>query len=196
MNKGKGLNDRVAEVERLYASGLSQREIAQMFDVSPGGIEQLMRRHGIQARPPGGSSVIAKSGDAHYLWKGDSAGYDSLHDRVNRRRGKPRHCQRCGTTDPAKRYDWANLTGNYADVDDYERMCRPCHRNYDIARRTAGGLSAAEAAVRAGVPLSTLRLHIKRGLIAARRVGSGMKSPYLITEQALADYLARRPSCR
>jgi hypothetical protein len=35
--------------------------------------------------------------------------------------------------------EWANLTGNYADIDDYERMCVLCHRNFDAARRRATG---------------------------------------------------------
>ena len=47
--------------------------------------------------------------------------------------------ERCGTTDPALTYDWANLTGDYPNPDGYERMCRSCHRRYDNARRTQGG---------------------------------------------------------
>ena len=44
-------------------------------------------------------------------------------------------CERCGTTDPTKRYEWANLTGHYEDVADYERMCKSCHERYDRARQ-------------------------------------------------------------
>ena len=36
--------------------------------------------------------------------------------------------------DPSCTYDWANLTGDYADVSDFARMCRSCHRRYDNAR--------------------------------------------------------------
>lgn len=68
-------------------------------------------------------------------WKGDDIQYASFHKRVEVKRGKPRRCSHCGTTDPQWTYDWANLTGNYADTDDYARMCRPCHRRFDNERR-------------------------------------------------------------
>lgn len=33
-------------------------------------------------------------------------------------------CEVCGTVDPSKRYEWANVTGDYADVEHgYRRMC-------------------------------------------------------------------------
>lgn len=61
---------------------------------------------------------------------GEEAKYAALHLRVQRLRGKPRKCEICGTTQ-AKRFEWANLTGNYADPMDYKRMCGSCHHKYD-----------------------------------------------------------------
>lgn len=61
--------------------------------------------------------------------------YARAHNAVRKARGAASECSRCGTTDPDKIYEWANLTGNYADVMDYERMCRSCHRQYDKSRR-------------------------------------------------------------
>lgn len=57
--------------------------------------------------------------------------YFALHARVRVARGKPQHCEECGTTDPEKAYDWANLTGNYEDINDYARLCRSCHVRKD-----------------------------------------------------------------
>lgn len=74
-------------------------------------------------------------GEKNSTWKGDLAGYEALHKRVRRRRGAPARCSRCGTVDPSKRYEWANLTGKYEDPNDYERMCKMCHQRYDCARR-------------------------------------------------------------
>lgn len=131
----KGLDDHAAEIARLYADGRTMRQIAPAYGVSPQAISDLLRRHGIPARDkgiPGG-----RAGSAHPRWKGDDAGYTSLHRRVYALRGQPSHCERCGTTDPARTYHWANLTGNYADPGDYERMCVSCHRRYDNARRRA-----------------------------------------------------------
>jgi hypothetical protein len=54
--------------------------------------------------------------------------YSTLHYRVRSARGKASiHTCACG--DPAEQ--WANLTGNYADVADYEAMCRRCHVAFD-----------------------------------------------------------------
>jgi hypothetical protein len=62
-----------------------------------------------------------------------------MHLRVETARGKPKRCGLCGTIDPDKRYHWANLTGNYADVNDYIRACVSCHFLMDNARRVASG---------------------------------------------------------
>lgn len=76
---------------------------------------------------------MAKTGQANVMWKGDAAGYDAMHKRVAVRRGQPSSCEICGTTDPERVYDWANLTGRFEDPDDYARMCRSCHRLHDGA---------------------------------------------------------------
>lgn len=73
----------------------------------------------------------AATGEKSPAWKGSSASYFAMHQRVYAARGRPQQCEQCGTTDPKRTYDWASLTHNYADVNDYRRMCRPCHRKYD-----------------------------------------------------------------
>ena len=69
--------------------------------------------------------------------KGDSAKYAALHLRVSVARGKPSLCMRCGTTEAA-RFEWANLTGDYANVEDYVRLCGSCHRRMDGAVHNLG----------------------------------------------------------
>jgi|SRR3990167_3891077 len=69
-------------------------------------------------------------GDKNCKWRGDGAGYESLHRRVYRQRGRPQKCEICGTT-TAKHYDWANITGRYNDIWDYKRLCRLCHNRRD-----------------------------------------------------------------
>lgn len=68
-------------------------------------------------------------------WKGEDASYWAKHRRVDRLRGKPKRCEWCGLDDPERQYQWANLTGNYDDADDYVRLCVRCHRNYDVRHR-------------------------------------------------------------
>lgn len=126
----------VAEVERLYAEGSTQSEIACAFGTSQKVIWRLMNNHDIAARVAAKRNQV---GASNLLWAGDKAGYQALHLRVQVARGKPASCTRCGKCDPKARYEWANLTGKYTDVNDYERMCISCHRRYDAARRAATG---------------------------------------------------------
>lgn len=71
-------------------------------------------------------------------WKGAAASYSAKHKRLRAARGPaPKHCSVCGSKDDPSvfRYEWANLTGNYDDVNDFVPMCMPCHRAYDASRR-------------------------------------------------------------
>lgn len=56
--------------------------------------------------------------------------YGSLHYKIRKLKGTPSLCEVCGTTE-AKKFEWANLTGNYEDINDYQRMCSSCHAIYD-----------------------------------------------------------------
>lgn len=126
----------VRGVQELYGTGRTQAEIAAELGVTQKIVWRLMRHHGIIARP----AVVREHirGEVHPHWKGAAASYKAFHLRLRALYGRPRYCQRCGTTDPRRKYDWANLTGRYDDPADYERMCRHCHRQYDAARRRSG----------------------------------------------------------
>ena len=70
-------------------------------------------------------------GNKSYLWKGDKVSYFALHHWVKRWKGRIEKCEICGT-ETAKKYEWANIDHKYRRVlDDYIRVCTPCHRNYD-----------------------------------------------------------------
>jgi hypothetical protein len=69
--------------------------------------------------------------EAHFAWKGDDVGYHALHLWVARKRGRPQECERCGTKAP-RTYHWANISNEYKrDLDDWIRLCAPCHRRFD-----------------------------------------------------------------
>jgi hypothetical protein len=123
------------DIERLrdlYASGHSQDECAVLLGVSQKAVCKAMRRHGLVTRP-----AIKRDqwGDRNHMWKGDQATRYAMHVRLYKRFGQEPECSVCGTTDQSKWYDWANLTGHYEDINDYRRMCRSCHRQYDKRRR-------------------------------------------------------------
>lgn len=115
---------------------MTQVEIAKKYDVTLKRVQTSMRRFDIKPRRTGKRH---QSGEANSSWKGEEAGYDALHLRVIAARGRPVECARCGRTDSEVRYDWANLTGRYEDIDDYERLCAFCHMSYDARRRQETG---------------------------------------------------------
>lgn len=124
------------DLERAYVvMGWNQQEIADEYGVTLKRVQTAMRKFGIKPRR---RIKRDQRGDRNSTWKGDRAGYQALHLRVIVQRGQPQCCEDCGTTDPAKHYDWANLTGNYADVSDYKRLCRSCHWKLDGIEKNLG----------------------------------------------------------
>jgi hypothetical protein len=120
-------------LEDLYHNKfMSEVEIGKLYGVSWSAVGHRLRLLGIKTRIP--KIRFPKYGSDHYSWKGDKAAIDALHSRVIRLYGKPQYCNFCGIKDPNKRYEWANMSGNYLDVSDYKRLCIPCHRRYDKQR--------------------------------------------------------------
>ena len=72
------------------------------------------------------------SGENNCKWKGDDAGYQSIHKYIRKTYGKPTKCEKCGAT---KNIHWANKSGNYirSDRNDWTQLCCSCHRYHDIA---------------------------------------------------------------
>lgn len=103
-------------------------EIAELFGVTVKRVYTAMRRFGIARRS---RAVRDQYAEKNPGWKGDSVGYKGAHCRLNRLKGQPKKCENCKTADPAKRYEWASMSGRYADPADYKRLCALCHRRLD-----------------------------------------------------------------
>lgn len=118
----------------LYVSfGLSGSQISKIIGTSNAPVFAALHHYGINVKPavtPKGSN----SGSNNHFWKGSKAGYAAGHHRMRRLYGRPQECDQCGTTDPNKRYDWANMSGRYLDTSDYKRLCRSCHNTLDRGR--------------------------------------------------------------
>lgn len=85
-------------------------------------------------------------GEESPAWKGDDVGYRGMHHRLHNLRGTPTECGHCGSTE-ASGYEWAldwhrspavrveatNGRSYSTDLDDYVRLCVPCHRAFDRA---------------------------------------------------------------
>jgi len=79
---------------------------------------------------------IVKRDNKSPNWKGDKVGIDALHNWVEKHLGKPKKCSKCQTV-KAKKYDWANISGKYKrDLNDWIRLCRKCHFNFDKKERS------------------------------------------------------------
>jgi hypothetical protein len=115
-----------AKLISLYASG--QEECGIALQVSRKVIYNAMKRLGIAARK---AAKRDQWGPKNTGWKGADANIVCKHKRLYRSLGQPLQCDECGTNDPKRTYDWANLTGNYDDPSDFKRMCRSCHAKYD-----------------------------------------------------------------
>jgi lambda repressor-like predicted transcriptional regulator len=115
------------------------------------GVEASVRAGGKGFCSRACGSRIAKRGNS-YASKGDSAGYSAAHRRVYRLRGKALGCERCGSHEQDRRYEWANLTGNLTDPMDYESMCVPCHREYDVRCRPRGSAHSNARLTESAIP--------------------------------------------
>ncbi len=74
----------------------------------------------------------AVSKEKNPRWQGDNVSIDGLHKRISKELGKPKICWECGTTDKTKRYEWANISGEYkVDMNDFKRLCKKCHIHFD-----------------------------------------------------------------
>ncbi len=81
-----------------------------------------------------GKEMLGIRGSNHPNWKGDEVSYGALHEWVKRSLGKPEICEHCRSTEK-RYYDWANKSGNYRrDLSDWIRLCKPCHKRFDILR--------------------------------------------------------------
>lgn len=118
----------VNEIIRLYEMGMTQTEIAEELCVSQKMIWGRLKKVGYKCRVAKKRDQVGNNNDT---WKGDKAGYSAFHRRLEALKGRPKKCEICGTDDPKKTYDWANLTGEYDDPEDFKRMCRSCHWKYD-----------------------------------------------------------------
>lgn len=92
-----------------------------------------------------GKKVLSTQGDKHPFWKGNNAGYRSIHEWLRRHFGKPIKCENLNCIYPRKdnkgrlmrqptRYKWAKKEGREytRDRNDYLQLCPSCHRKYDL----------------------------------------------------------------
>lgn len=116
-------------LESLYHEKyMTQEEVGKHLGVSGKQIQIWFKKLGIKARK---AAKRFQSGQMNSQWKNKNACYSACHNRVYAARGKARHCSICGRADGNSKYHWANLTGNYEDINDFAPMCVSCHHKHD-----------------------------------------------------------------
>lgn len=131
-------NINIAKVIELYEQGKTQTEIALIFNTTQKVIWSRLKEINYICRIPKNTH---QNGEKNKLWKGNKAGYAALHYRVTKARGKPNKCEICGNI-YAKSFEWANLNGNFEDINDYKRMCGSCHAKFDNKIKNINGVNA------------------------------------------------------
>jgi len=78
---------------------------------------------------------IRVSPATEFKYKNGSGWNVVLHNWVKKNLGKPNKCDICGTEEN-RVYHWSNISGGYKkDLNDWQRCCVPCHKNYDLSRQ-------------------------------------------------------------
>ena len=84
------------------------------------------------------------AGEKNYAWKGERVGYSALHGWIIRKFGIADKCENKDCIYPrknksgkwvrkVKRYEWANISGEYKRTKkDFIQLCPSCHRKYDL----------------------------------------------------------------
>lgn len=74
-------------------------------------------------------------GSTHYRWKGEAAGYTSIHQWLAKHFGKPDHCDLCGRNKKRgekRKFEWARRApGLDRNLQNWWQLCVKCHRRYD-----------------------------------------------------------------
>src|SRR3990167_3444536 len=74
----------------------------------------------------------ASTGKKQHFWKGEQAGYSSIHCWVRRWFGKASICEGCGVTESTHRIEWSNKDGRYSRLrQDWQELCVKCHKKFD-----------------------------------------------------------------
>lgn len=78
---------------------------------------------------------VMPAGEQHPQWVGDDVRYAGLHSRLYRERGAA-SAHACAQADETckGRMEWANISGEYRGVDDFQPLCHSHHVRYDRRR--------------------------------------------------------------
>lgn len=90
---------------------------------------------GVNGKPPWNKSLKLPqfSGENHPSWKGDKAGYFTVHSWLKRHFGKADKCENPFCKKISKKFHWAKIKGKtYThNRENFQMLCNSCHALYD-----------------------------------------------------------------
>lgn len=100
----------------------------------PSGVYKKTKAHKLKiSKTLTGKPAPWNKGKNHGQWKGNSVGYRALHRWIERIFGKADTCMNPDCDGTCGTFEWVNLDHKYTrKEEDWEMMCRSCHRQYDI----------------------------------------------------------------
>lgn len=81
-------------------------------------------------------SMKNKTGNKAVAWKGDKASVSAFHTWLTKHHGRPDVCENRLCMGGSNIFEWCLKKGRkYShNIEDYLRMCRSCHRKYDLTQ--------------------------------------------------------------
>lgn len=144
----------VRYVFALYQLGHTQKEIANEFGVIEPTVQAILKRRNWKSVPIEPELMV-------FPEKTLSQEYHAGHKRVSTLKGQPQHCEKCGTTDPSKRYEWASISGDYGNSEDYMRLCLMCHKEFDGFANVRHGEDSPQAKLTEEIVREIKRRYVK-----------------------------------
>jgi len=82
------------------------------------------------------SPMYGRKNEKSNVWKGDDAGYGGMHRWLRVNYGKASYCGNSNCSGKSKRFEWSFKKDHNIPYtrsrEDYQQLCRKCHRNYDF----------------------------------------------------------------
>lgn len=87
-------------------------------------------------RNPKGQFTNELKGELHPNWKKDGKlSYWRIHKWVNKVAGHPTMCEVCKKDFPPRQMHWSSKDHKYErNLEDWQRLCIKCHKDYDRAK--------------------------------------------------------------
>ena len=118
----------------LNKMGLTRRQIGKIVGLSRNTLTQRFKEVGWKILRDISKKLM---GENNASWAGENASKNARHLRLYHRKGAPKRCEICGTTEEKRKYHWASINHTYKD-DSWKRLCQSCHSKVDGHHKNLG----------------------------------------------------------